>query len=115
MMTQLLLVAAVVPLIQPCLPPRQTVSTVSFSTDSEQFSLRDRLRAQFRIVELLEQQQHAMEQMVAEEWVASSSVSFAAQAPDHLFCEKAPEAKMLSASSGRLSQTKKMMHFTSGR
>ena len=72
-------------------------------------------------MELLEQQQHAMEQMVAEEWVAcggaasSSSLSFAAQAPDHLFCEKAPEAKMLSASSGRLSQAKKMMHFTSGR
>ncbi len=56
-----------------------------------------------------------MEQMVAEEWAASSSVPFAAQTPDHLFCEKAPEAKMLSAGSERLLQKAKMMHFTSGR
>ncbi len=96
---------------------------------------RDRLRAQFRMVELLEQQQHVMERIVADEWtahasdgpaVASSSssttttattASTALSVTDTSMFSGDVAAKMMSSSSGRRSpfSIKRMMHFTSGR
>ena len=94
--------------------------------------LRDRLRAQFRMVELLEQLQQPMHDIVAQEWKASGrgelssssssssstspASSIAAQLPGDVFNGAAPAPKMLGASSGRnVAVKKRMLHFTSGR
>ena len=87
------------------------------------------------MVELLEQQQHVMERIVADEWAAhagdgsaasssssSSSSSTAAtttstavSVTDTSMFIGEVSAKMLSSTSGRRAPVKRMMHFTSGR
>ena len=72
-----------------------------FCIDSLGLRGRYRLRAQFRVVELLEQQQQLMQQVVQEEWQAVGGVQPPPELELGMRSAPPPQPKMIHATSGR--------------